>query len=246
VPLNVEFRRALVGENLVAWFNLVAKVVLVRLSNHRDKLICKVNKTGIFSVSSIYTMIMYENVVPRKDLIWKLRIPLKNKIFLWYLKKGVILTKDNLAKRNWKGSTKCCFCNHNETIQHLFFDCHVARFVWSTLFITFGINPPNNVANMFGIWLKGLQSRLKHQIFIGIAALLWAMWICRNDVVFNGSNFNSYLQVIFRGTYWARQWSLLLKEDERDVMKEGCKLLETSVMHFFGKDGWNMRKRLKE
>ncbi len=98
---------------------------------------------------------MYEDVVPRKDLIWKLRIPLKNKIFLWYLKKGVILTKDNLAKRNWKGSTKCCFCNHNETIQHLFFDCHVARFVWSILFITFGINPPNNVANMFGIWLKG-------------------------------------------------------------------------------------------
>ena len=37
---------------------------------------------------------MYENVVPRKDLIWKLRIPLKNKIFLWYLKKGVIFTKD--------------------------------------------------------------------------------------------------------------------------------------------------------
>lgn len=96
-------------------------------------------------------MIMYEDVVPRKDLIWKLRIHLKNKIFLWYLKKGVILTKDNLTKRNWKGSTKCCFCNHNETIQHLFFDFHVARFVWSTLFITFGINPPNNVANMFGI-----------------------------------------------------------------------------------------------
>uniref|UniRef100_I1P400 Reverse transcriptase domain-containing protein n=1 Tax=Oryza glaberrima TaxID=4538 RepID=I1P400_ORYGL len=43
----------------------------------------------------------------------------------------------------------------------------------------------------------------------------------------------NFLLVIFRGTYWARQWSLLLKEDERDVMKEGCKLLETSVMYFF-------------
>ncbi len=96
----------------------------------------------------------------------------------------------------------------------------MARFIWSTFFITFGINPPNNVANMFGIWLKGLQIWLKYQIFIGIVALLWAMRISKNDVVFNGSNFNSYLQVIFRGMYWARQWSLLLKEDGRDVMKE--------------------------
>jgi hypothetical protein len=32
--------------------------------------------------------------------IWKLRIPLKTKVFAWYLRRGVILTKDNLAKRN--------------------------------------------------------------------------------------------------------------------------------------------------
>jgi len=31
--------------------------------------------------------------------IWKLKIPLiKIKIFMWYLKKGVLLTKDNLLK----------------------------------------------------------------------------------------------------------------------------------------------------
>jgi hypothetical protein len=27
-------------------------------------------------------------------------IPLKIKIFLWFLQKGVVLTKDNLAKKN--------------------------------------------------------------------------------------------------------------------------------------------------
>ena len=30
--------------------------------------------------------------------IWRVKIPLKIKVFLWYLKMGVILTKDNLAK----------------------------------------------------------------------------------------------------------------------------------------------------
>ena len=32
--------------------------------------------------------------------MWKLKIPLKIKIFMWYLKRGVILTKDNLARWN--------------------------------------------------------------------------------------------------------------------------------------------------
>jgi hypothetical protein len=40
------------------------------------------------------------NVSHHKHL-WKLKLPLKNKIFKWYLLKGVVLTKDNLAKRNW-------------------------------------------------------------------------------------------------------------------------------------------------
>jgi hypothetical protein len=32
--------------------------------------------------------------------IWHMKIPLKIKIFMWYLKREVILTKDNLAQRN--------------------------------------------------------------------------------------------------------------------------------------------------
>ena len=36
--------------------------------------------------------------------IWKLKMPLKVKIFLWYLRRGVVLIKDNPAKRKWKGS----------------------------------------------------------------------------------------------------------------------------------------------
>jgi hypothetical protein len=58
---------------------------------------------------------------------WKAKISLKIKIFLWYLKNGVVLTKDNLVKIQWKGSTKCCFCDVCESIQHLFFDCPMAN-----------------------------------------------------------------------------------------------------------------------
>ena len=41
-----------------------------------------------------------EKRIPDNCIGWKLRIPLKIKIFMWYFRRGVLLTKDNLAKRN--------------------------------------------------------------------------------------------------------------------------------------------------
>jgi hypothetical protein len=49
-----------------------------------------------------------------------MKVPLKNKFFAWYIHGGVILTKENLIKRNWHGSKTCVFCSHDETIKHLF------------------------------------------------------------------------------------------------------------------------------
>jgi hypothetical protein len=74
---------------------------------------------------------------------------LKIKIFVWFLIKGVVLTKDNLLKRNWKGDEKCCFCNNKETFEHLFFECHVARFIWRTAHIAFGLQPPRDMTSFF-------------------------------------------------------------------------------------------------
>jgi hypothetical protein len=59
--------------------------------------------------------------------IWKMKIPLKNKFFAWYLRRGVILTKDNLIKQNWHESKACVFYPQDETIKHLFFQCNFAH-----------------------------------------------------------------------------------------------------------------------
>jgi hypothetical protein len=39
-------------------------------------------------------------------------------------------TKVNLLKRGWQGSRQCMFCASDEIIDHLFFACPLARFVW--------------------------------------------------------------------------------------------------------------------
>ena len=40
---------------------------------------------------------------------------------------------------------------------------------------------------------------------LGLVALCWALWLNRNDTVFDKKNSNSPLQVIYRGIYWIRQ-----------------------------------------
>jgi hypothetical protein len=92
-------------------------------------------------------------------IIWELKIPLKIKIFLWYLQRGVILTKDNLNKRNWVGSQKCCFCDCNETIKHLFFNCQHAKDIWRVFHIATGLTPPRSVRHMLGNWLIGIAKK---------------------------------------------------------------------------------------
>ena len=59
--------------------------------------------------------------------IWKARIPHRIKVLLWLLENGVVLTKDNLLKRNWTGDPSCYCCFSNECIDHLFFLCPVAK-----------------------------------------------------------------------------------------------------------------------
>jgi hypothetical protein len=198
-PLNVSFRRALIGVNWDNWLSLVGSVLEVNLNNLSDSFRWTASKK--FSVRDLYNDMILRSGTPTDCLAWKAKISLKIKIFLWYLKIEVVLTKDNLVKRQWKGCTKCCFCDVSESIQHLFFDCPMAKLVWEILSLTFGIRMPSDVGNLFGPWLQSFSKKQRNRVVVGVAAFCWAIWISRNDIVFHKSHSLSILQVIFRGTH---------------------------------------------
>ena len=85
------------------WIKLVSTVIHVVLVETEDQFVWRVNEKLGFSVKSMYRDLLLSNSLPERNVSWKIKVPLKIKIFLWYLKKRVILTGDNLAKRNWKG-----------------------------------------------------------------------------------------------------------------------------------------------
>jgi hypothetical protein len=52
-------------------------------------------------------------------VLWKLKVPLHINFFMWYLKRGVVPTKDNLARWNWEGINCVCFV-HSQSLYNTY------------------------------------------------------------------------------------------------------------------------------
>jgi hypothetical protein len=89
-PLNVA---------LQVLYNVVAIVANVQLTSQRDRFVWRLHQNRAFSVKSMYRALLGTEAIPYNTFIWKLKLPLKIKVFMWYLYKRVILTKDNLVRR---------------------------------------------------------------------------------------------------------------------------------------------------
>jgi hypothetical protein len=149
-PLNVSFRRSLVAANLYSWNRLVLRLAHIHLRECADIFRWSLKHDEKFSVSSIYQALVDSDVVSHNSYLWKIKIPLKIKVFLWILYREAILTKDNLVKRNWHENEMCGFCSNNKTVQHLIFYCALAKFIWRVVQLASGVAPPNNIRHMFG------------------------------------------------------------------------------------------------
>jgi len=120
-----------------------------------------------------------------------------------------------------------------------FVECHYAKFLWRAIHLVLGIPPLVNIELLFNNWSK--QGGHKHNILLltGAAAICWSIWLTRNDTVFNNCKPKTFLQVLFRGTYWLRSWALLRHtDDQREQLVEACQLLESSTLQLFASHGW--------
>ena len=161
-PLNIEFRRALTGNKWTSWLHLVQRLMGVSLSDDQDSFRWNLTLSGSFSVKSMYLDEMNRQCPCPRKYLWKLKVPLKIKIFMWFLSRKVLLTKDNLIRRNWTGCKRCVFCHDDETVEHLFISCPFTRHIWRLIHFTFNISPPSSITNLFGNWLVGVDKKQRH------------------------------------------------------------------------------------
>jgi hypothetical protein len=72
------------GVNLQAWHKVVAMVVNVQLTNQRDRFVWGLHQNVLVLVKSMYRASLGTTATPYNTLIWKLKLPLEIKVFMWY------------------------------------------------------------------------------------------------------------------------------------------------------------------
>jgi hypothetical protein len=125
LPLNVSFRRYLNQNSLVLWNDLVRRIMHVRLNDH--VFVWILHQHSQYTIKSLYMVLISNGVAHMNKQLWRLKVLLKIKIFMWYMRREVVITKDNLARRNWGGSKQCSFCLREESIYNTYFLSAITR-----------------------------------------------------------------------------------------------------------------------
>lgn len=71
-----------------------------------------------------------------------------------------------------------------------------------------------------------MDRKLQYKILVGASALCWAVWLSRNDMVFNNTKVASSMQVIYKGAYWIHFWAMLQKKEEQPQIAWGVVCLD--------------------
>jgi hypothetical protein len=91
------------------------------------------------------------------------------------------MTRDNLAKRKKIDDKSCLFCCEDETVQHLFFMCAVAKQCWFIIAQILNISLQEPLIDIGKLWL----SHKKYLVInIVTSAVLWNLWKLRNEICF--------------------------------------------------------------
>lgn len=141
---------------------------------------------GTFSASEIWKALHpYPTEVFWHEVVWFAgRVP-KHAFVTWVAARDRMVTRDKLMGWGLTVPANCVLCTgHDESRQHLFFDCSYSAHVWSYFMSRLQVAPPQGFEAMLS-WLKA-PSRDKNVVLIVrfiFQAVLYLIWKERNQRV---------------------------------------------------------------
>jgi hypothetical protein len=192
-----------IGWRAIAWNHYTAelKCAGISLKEEPDSLVwAGGDASGIPSVKNIFdALLSLKNLVPDlswRQQVWKWKIPLKYKLFVWLAGIDRILTWDSLRRRGWEGPGFCSLCRQApEDIHHLLIHCKFTKEVWSRLLTQFNLPfswSGDTITDCFNSWLLNKSSPT-----CLAAHISWHLWIERNRALFENRS-PSTLAVFYR------------------------------------------------
>ena len=206
------------------WMEIINTTFSFNFKQQPDEISWKWGGKKIFTTKSVYDHLNQQPKV-RSEHIWKAKIPYKVKIFTWLPEKNAILTKDNLIRRKWQGNPSCVFCDQIESVDHLFFQCPVARCIWGMVGSCLqASNVPGNYSQ-YKQWIEKWLPDGKVVHHFGFAAISWALWKCRNKAVFDNNVIRHPAEILIHACVFLKYWTCLHKEERQVEVLEGVKTL---------------------
>ncbi|XP_024155779.1 uncharacterized protein LOC112163738 [Rosa chinensis] len=172
--------------------DIVPQVLSIPLSRRVgvDKIAWKLDKRGLFSVKSAYTIARDFSIgnvfasssngdtyAPLWKALWKANVPNKVAIFGWRAAHNLLPTRTALTSKGYSGDLNCCVCLESvETLKHLFRDCSIAKDILGA--------PPFSLPSSpltWKEWLLDRASNLSTSLFDKLLVLLWSFWKNRNE-----------------------------------------------------------------
>ena len=118
--------------------------------------------------------------------VWRQRLPHKVALFAWRIARQQVLTR---VRHRYLFSTRSALCmlcrEHEEDCEHLFFKCPIAIRTWASQGLS-------GITSSSVFWATIPRRRQGHKADQGKrVAVVWAIWLHRNEVVFEGKTVSS-------------------------------------------------------
>ena len=127
------------------------------------------------------------------------------------------MTRDNLSKRGLEKSHEYVYCSEKESIQHLFFECVVAKQIWKSVSDFFSCSLGADYLSIAKFWIVNKKRTTLNSI---CACVLWAIWKHRNSCIFRNVMWIDLKQIWNLILGLLRRWLILLKDAARQKMEE--------------------------
>ncbi|CAA7032495.1 unnamed protein product [Microthlaspi erraticum] len=232
------------GWNLSKLEDLFYPADVQRILKHKpvvsknDFLVWKLNKSGQFSVKSAYWLAYQINkaellhraadlpsISTLKEQVWKLQTDPKIQTFLWKILSGAVPVADGLQTRGLKTDDLCQICGlAGESINHVIFNCSIARQVWALSNYPHPLNGFDNgsvFSNIHHLLVNCNNELWPVELRSCFPWIVWTIWKNRNLFLFKGESF-SPLESVKKIRNDAEEWFLAQKlglEEDREVIK---------------------------
>ncbi|XP_024004899.1 uncharacterized protein LOC112082044 [Eutrema salsugineum] len=170
------------------------------------------------------------SINPLKSKVWSVKTSPKIKMFMWKALSGALSVDDGLQNRGIKVDGMYQVCGQEgESINHVLFECTVARQVWAQANFPFPLEgfQHSSIYENFAHLFRCLDDKdIPKEISRGFPWILWQIWKNRNALLYEGRSFTA---VDTAGKIWegSNQWFVLQNNDGRVVMEgDGSQVME--------------------